>query len=60
MEEVSCDALELAERTGALIARFPAEDAGYLIGSIYTVMLPSAYRSEMGPTTLHLLWYHGC
>lgn len=48
MEEVSCDALELAERTGALIARFPAEDAGYLIGSIYTVMLPSTYRSEMG------------
>lgn len=46
--EVSCDALELAERTGALIARFPVEDAGYLIGSIYTVMLPSSYRSDMG------------
>lgn len=46
--DVSCDAQELAERTGALIARFPSEDAGYLIGSIYTVMLPSAYRSEMG------------
>ncbi|STB58670.1 Type I restriction-modification system methyltransferase subunit [Citrobacter freundii] len=48
LEDVSCDAQELAERTGALIARFPSEDAGYLIGSIYTVMLPSAYRSEMG------------
>lgn len=48
MVDVSCDAQELAQRTGTLIARFPAEDAGYLIGSIYTVMLPSAYRSEMG------------
>lgn len=48
LEDVSCDTQELAERTGALIARFPSEDAGYLIGSIYTVMLPSAYRSEMG------------
>lgn len=48
MDEVLCDARELAERTGALIARFPAEDAGYLIGSIYTVMLPSAYRAEIG------------
>lgn len=48
LEDISCDAQELAERTGALIARFPSEDAGYLIGSIYTVMLPSAYRSEMG------------
>lgn len=48
LEDVSCDAQELAERTGALIARFPSEDAGYLIGSIYTVMIPSAYRSEMG------------
>ncbi|MEQ6280840.1 HsdM family class I SAM-dependent methyltransferase [Kluyvera huaxiensis] len=48
MEGLPCDARELAERTGALVARFPAEDAGYLIGSIYTVMLPSAYRSEMG------------
>ncbi|MEZ2586127.1 class I SAM-dependent DNA methyltransferase [Kluyvera intermedia] len=48
LEGLSCDARELAERTGGLIARFPAEDAGYLIGSIYTVMLPSVYRSEMG------------
>ncbi|HIE9261999.1 MULTISPECIES: class I SAM-dependent DNA methyltransferase [Klebsiella] len=48
MEDILCDARELAERTGELIARFPAEDAGYLIGSIYTVMLPSAYRAEMG------------
>ncbi|CAM7222566.1 TPA: Eco57I restriction-modification methylase domain-containing protein [Citrobacter sedlakii] len=48
MDEVSSEAREFAERTGTLIARFPAEDAGYLIGSIYTVMLPSAYRSEMG------------
>lgn len=48
IEDIPCDARELAERTGELIAQFPAEDAGYLIGSIYTVMLPSAYRSELG------------
>lgn len=48
MAYVSRDAQELAEKTGVLIAQFPAEDAGYLIGSIYTVMLPSSYRSEMG------------
>lgn len=39
---------ELASAAGAIIARFPSEDAGYLIGSIYTVMLPVAFRSEMG------------
>lgn len=48
LAEITCDALELAERTGALIACFPGEDAGYLIGSIYTIMLPASYRSEMG------------
>ncbi|WP_196061559.1 MULTISPECIES: Eco57I restriction-modification methylase domain-containing protein [unclassified Serratia (in: enterobacteria)] len=48
LAEVSCDALELAKSTGELVAIFPVEDAGYLIGSIYTVMLPSSYRSEIG------------
>lgn len=48
LAEISCDALELAKMTGDLIATFPVEDAGYLIGSIYTVMLPSSYRSEIG------------
>lgn len=60
MEDILCDARELAERTGELIARFPAEDAGYLIGSIYTVMLPSAYRAEMGAYYTPRLWYPVC
>lgn len=46
--QLSVEAIELANVTGGLITRFPLEDAGYLIGSIYTVMLPVAYRSEMG------------
>lgn len=42
------DAQDVAEETGRLVASFPVEDAGYLIGSIYTVMLPSELRSELG------------
>lgn len=42
------DAQHLAEDTGRLVADFPTEDAGYLIGSIYTVMLPPSLRSKMG------------
>lgn len=42
------DAQDVAEETGRLVASFPVEDAGYLIGSIYTVMLPSDLRSELG------------
>ena len=42
------DAQRLAEDTGSLVADFPTEDAGYLIGSIYTVMLPPSLRSKMG------------
>lgn len=38
----------VAESIGRLIVEFPPEDAGYLIGSIYTVTLPPALRSEMG------------
>jgi len=48
LEDVAMDACQLAERTGELISLFPLEDAGFLIGSIYTVMLPNAYRSEKG------------
>lgn len=48
MDDVAFDAEQLAERTGELIANFPVEDAGFLIGSIYTVMLPAPYRSEKG------------
>lgn len=42
------DAHRLADDIGKLVAEFPAEDAGYLIGSIYTVMLPSSLRTQMG------------
>ena len=38
----------LARSIGALVASFPVEDSGYLIGSIYTVMLPETMRSDMG------------
>lgn len=48
LPSVATDVRRIAEDTGRLVATFPAEDAGYLIGSIYTVMLPSSLRSEMG------------
>lgn len=46
--DVALDACPLAMKTGDLIARFPVEDAGFLIGSLYTIMLPAAYRSAKG------------
>ncbi|UWN51260.1 Modification methylase TaqI [Alcanivorax sp. ALC70] len=45
---LSQSAAKLASDTGELIASFPKEDAGYLIGSIYTAMLPGGLRSKMG------------
>lgn len=42
------DVRRVAESIGTLITEFQTEDAGYLIGSIYTVMLPDFIRSEMG------------
>jgi hypothetical protein len=42
------EAQSLAERLGMLVSEFPVEDAGFLIGSIYTVMLPDALRSSLG------------
>ena len=47
-QEIEPDALQLAGDTGTLIADFPVEDSGYLIGSIYTVMLPASLRSSLG------------
>ena len=38
----------LSRATGAAAARFPALQAGYLISSLYTVMLPEAIRSTLG------------
>lgn len=42
------DVRRVAHSIGGLIAQFPVEDAGYLVGSIYTVTLPSELRSELG------------
>lgn len=42
------DVSRVAHGIGRLIVEFPVEDAGYLIGSIYTVTLPPTLRSEMG------------
>lgn len=42
------DVQHVADETGRLIAEFPVEDAGYLIGSLYTVMLPDVQRSATG------------
>jgi Eco57I restriction-modification methylase len=45
---LAIDVQQTAKAVGSLIAEFPVEDAGYLIGSIYTVMLPTALRSQLG------------
>jgi adenine-specific DNA-methyltransferase len=41
-------AMKLAFEIGALVTQFPAAEAGYLIGSVYTVMLPELMRSSLG------------
>lgn len=48
LPNLPADVRRVAESIGGLITEFPTEDAGYLIGSIYTVMLPDSIRSEMG------------
>ncbi|EEF7677735.1 N-6 DNA methylase [Salmonella enterica] len=48
LAEITLDAEDVAKNTGKVIAQFPDIDAGYLIGSIYTAMLPTAYRSDLG------------
>lgn len=45
---LTADNQRLAADIGAVVASSPVEDAGYLIGSIYTVMLPETMRSDMG------------
>lgn len=42
------EAQDLAGKLGELVSGFPVEDAGFLVGSIYTVMLPDALRSSLG------------
>jgi len=41
-------AMKLAQEIGVLVTQYPAADAGYLIGSVYTVMLPELMRSILG------------
>jgi hypothetical protein len=41
-------AKKLATDIGILVTQFPATDAGYLLGSVYTVMLPELMRSSLG------------
>lgn len=48
MTGVDPAAMKLAQEIGALVTQFPAAAAGYLIGSVYTVMLPDAMRSSLG------------
>jgi adenine-specific DNA-methyltransferase len=42
------EAHSVAEKLGELVAGFPVVDAGFLVGSIYTVMLPDVLRSSLG------------
>ncbi|GGW96654.1 HsdM family class I SAM-dependent methyltransferase [Alteromonas halophila] len=46
--EITHDAQQVAKQTGNIIAQFPDIDSGFLIGSIYTAMLPVAFRSKLG------------
>lgn len=48
LPSLTTGAQSVADELGRLVASFPVEDAGYLIGSIYTVMLPEAMRSGLG------------
>lgn len=49
-EEISLpsDVQRVAEGAGKLISEFPVEDAGFLIGNVYTAMIPAARRSALG------------
>ncbi|ENM5727178.1 Eco57I restriction-modification methylase domain-containing protein [Vibrio mimicus] len=48
LADIASDAEEVAKSTGRVIAQFPDIDSGFLIGSIYTSMLPVAFRSKLG------------
>jgi adenine-specific DNA-methyltransferase len=42
------DETHLSTRLGQVLAQFPAKDAGFFVGTIYTLMLPDGYRSKIG------------
>lgn len=46
--ELTPDVLNVAEDTGKIIALFPTADAAFLIGSIYTAMMPNELRAQLG------------
>jgi adenine-specific DNA-methyltransferase len=39
---------KLAEYIGELLSEFETKDAGYYVGTLYTLMLPAAVRSSLG------------
>lgn len=48
LPSLSLETRNTARDLGTLVATYPVEDSGYLIGSVYTVMLPETMRSDMG------------
>lgn len=46
--ELSTDVHNVAEDTGKIIALFPTTDAAFLVGSIYTAMMPNELRAQLG------------
>src|SRR5690606_22371996 len=46
--ELPVDVKRLAEDTGKIIAMLPVEDSAFLVGSVYTTMMPDQLRAEMG------------
>ena len=46
--EIPASAAALAERMGIAAAQLPTMEAGYLLGSTYTAMLPDRFRADYG------------
>lgn len=45
---LSAEAKRVAADVGSLVTEFPIMDAGYLIGSVYTAMIPDDMRASQG------------
>lgn len=48
LASVPQSAVALAQRMGTAAAELDAVEAGYLIGSLYTTMMPGTFRSKLG------------
>jgi tRNA1(Val) A37 N6-methylase TrmN6 len=46
--DLPVEVLRVAESTGKIIASLKTSDSAFLIGSIYTLMMPNQLRSQMG------------